>query len=94
VAADGAMKTWKTYVAVNVGSLIWLGIFIFIAPPHTRLWLLATISAIFLAGMNSYLFMWLRVPALERKKIGTGKIVIWLGALFFLVDLVFRYFNR
>jgi drug/metabolite transporter (DMT)-like permease len=88
------MTPWKKFVGVNVGMLIGIGISLFIVPPNTPFWLWAVIAAVFLAGMNYYLYRKLQKPPTESKSANLNTIIIVIGSIIFLADIAYRYFHR
>ncbi len=79
---------------MNGGGLAGIGLSLFVVPPNTPLWLWGTVSVVALAVFNYLLARRLRRGTGDSTFVRTSGSVAWLGVVFFLLELVFRFWHR
>jgi hypothetical protein len=94
VAADGTMKPWKKYAAINVGAVLGVGLSIFIVPDNTPFWLWLTIGTATIAIFNFFLYRRMQRPPGKPQGEPLPKIIVWICTAFFLIELVFHFLHR
>jgi bacteriorhodopsin len=67
---------------------------LFTVPPHTPLWLWASVSVLCLSVFNFFLIRRLLRGTGERRAYRTTAVVIWMGFVLLVFDLIFRYWRR
>jgi len=82
------MKLWKGIALVNGASLIGICFALFIVPPHTPLWLFATIAGVVVLVMNFVFIRRFRQSDSHRQNTKAITAGIITGFFFLILDLV------
>ena len=88
------MSTWKKVALLNGGWLIGIGISLLILPPNTPLWIWAMASVCVFAVLNWVFFIRTQRTTGERKIDPVRRVAAWMGVVFLLLELAFRYLRR
>jgi hypothetical protein len=89
------MKFWKKAVVLNLAGLLGIASSILVVPPNTPFVLWLIISAVVLTVFNAALVWRHRKAASGNLKISkVSAVIIWVGATFWIVDVLFHIFRR